>query len=249
MECTVPVLRAFSRSEKRLSEPRGNLVTLYGMAGYDTDADNVAGGDMSGAGYGERRDGRGAWIAFEGIDGCGKSTQARILAEKLEATLTREPGNTDVGARIRELLLHQDGEMNSRCEVLLFAADRAEHIERVVKPVVLGGGVVVSDRSVWSSAIYQGVGRGLGVESVLAVNDWASDGMFPDIVVYLRGSGRGVEELESPDRIESSGRGFYEAVEAGFEKWAQQEDWIIVNRGSLEETASLVEAEVRRRLW
>jgi len=193
--------------------------------------------------------GRGAWIAFEGLDGCGKSTQARILAEKLGAVLTREPGSSEVGERIREVLLHQAGEISGRCEVLLFAADRAEHIETVVRPGLEQGRIVVSDRSVWSSAIYQGIGRGLGVENVLAVNDWGSDGVFPDIVVYLRTRPGVLEGLENKDRIESAGEAFFSRVAAGFEEWAEREDWIVIDGGSIEETAAKIEAAVKARLW
>jgi len=190
---------------------------------------------------------KGTWIAFEGLDGCGKSTQASILAQKLGATLTHEPGNSDVGKKIRDVLLHHQGPMGGRTEVLLFAADRSEHVERVVRPVLEAGGIVVSDRSVWSSVMYQGEGRGLGGEAVLAVNEWASNATFPDIVVYLR-TKRG-SATPGRDRIENAGETFYAAVEAGFERWAAKEGWIVVeHEGEIEEIAARIEAEVRKRL-
>lgn len=215
-----------------MSEPWNRAVTMMGMKVDET---------------GEHKTQPGVWIAFEGVDGCGKSTQAGLLAERLGAVLTREPGNTDVGAAIRNVLLHQVVAMHDRCEVLLFAADRAEHIEKVVKPVLAAGGVVVSDRSVWSSAIYQGIGRGVGVEEVLAVNDWASDGVLPDIVVYLRRRETGT--VANPDRIEAAGEEFYAKVEAGFETWAMAEDWIIVDAGGIEELAEKIAREVKARMW
>lgn len=190
---------------------------------------------------------KGTWIAFEGLDGCGKSTQASILAQTLGATLTHEPGNSDIGAKIREVLLHHQGPIGYRTEVLLFAADRSEHVERVVRPVLSGGGTVVSDRSVWSSVVYQGDGRGLGGDDILAVNRWASHDTFPDIVVYLRAAtGRATPR---GDRIENAGATFYTAVEAGFERLAATEGWIVVeNEGNIEEIATRIEAEVRKRL-
>ena len=190
---------------------------------------------------------KGTWIAFEGLDGCGKSTQASILAQKLGATLTHEPGNSDVGKKIRDVLLHHQGPIGERTEVLLFAADRSEHIERVVRPVLEDGGIIVSDRSVWSSVMYQGEGRGLGGEAVLAVNEWASNATFPDIVVYLRTKRGSI--APGRDRIENAGETFYAAVEAGFERWAAKEGWIVVeHEGEIEEIAARIETEVRKRL-
>jgi len=190
---------------------------------------------------------KGIWIAFEGLDGCGKSTQASILAQKLGATLTYEPGNSDVGEKIREVLLQHQGPIGERTEVLLFAADRSEHVERVVRPVLDAGGIVVSDRSVWSSVMYQGEGRGLGGETILAVNEWASCATFPDIVVYLR-TRRG-SSAPGRDRIENAGETFYASVEAGFERWAANEGWIVVDHeGEIEQIAAKIEAEVRKRL-
>lgn len=186
------------------------------------------------------------WIAFEGLDGCGKSTQAAILADRLGAEITYEPGNTQVGTKIREILLHHPGEISARAEVLLFAADRAEHVERVVEPALMAGRNVVSDRSVWSSVIYQGAGRGIDPEEILQVNRWASRGKLPDIVIYMRAK---PGPKTDPDRIEAAGEEFYAEVERGFEARAVAEGWIIVDgSGSIEETSAEIERRVRETL-
>lgn len=193
---------------------------------------------------------RGYWIAFEGTDGCGKSTQARRLSEELGAVLTFEPGNSGVGRKIREILLHDGGTMDSRCEALLFAADRAEHMASIVRPNLEAGRHVVSDRSVWSSVIYQGVGRGLGVEEVIAQNRWATQETFPDIVVYLRNEvDETWKQLTEPDRIEAEGTTFMHGIEKGFHEQAIQRGWIIIERGPVDEVAERVKTLVRARLY
>jgi len=186
------------------------------------------------------------WIAFEGLDGCGKSTQAAILAGRLGAEITHEPGNTPVGAKIREILLHHPGEISARAEVLLFAADRAEHVERVVEPALRAGRNVVSDRSVWSSVIYQGAGRGIDPEEILQINRWASRGKLPDMVIYMRAK---PGPKTDPDRIEAAGEEFYADVERGFEERAAAEGWVIIEGpGSIEEISVEIERRVRERL-
>jgi dTMP kinase len=192
---------------------------------------------------------RGYWIAFEGTDGCGKSTQARRLGEELGAVLTFEPGNSGVGKKIREILLHDGGTMDPRCEALLFAADRAEHMASVVRPNLEAGRHVVSDRSVWSSVIYQGVGRGLGVETIIAQNRWASQETFPDIVVYLRNEVETTwRQLADPDRIEAEGAAFMHNIEKGFQEQALLRGWLIVERGGVDEVAERVKNLVWGRL-
>ncbi|MGH9269130.1 MAG: dTMP kinase, partial [Acidimicrobiales bacterium] len=129
---------------------------------------------------------RGRWVALEGGDGTGKSTQARLLAGALGAVCTREPGGTAIGSRIRSLVLDAGAaELDHRAEALLLAADRAQHVAEVVGPALARGDDVVSDRSAWSALAYQGAGRGLGVEVVRSVCDWASGGLWPDLVVLL----------------------------------------------------------------
>ena len=130
-----------------------------------------------------------AFIVLEGGDGCGKSTQAGILVARLrelgrEVVATREPGATEAGAAIRALVLG-GGDLDPRAEALLIAADRAEHVARVIRPALERGAVVVSDRYVPSSLAYQGVARGLGVEAVARLSEWATGGLVPDLVVVL----------------------------------------------------------------
>jgi dTMP kinase len=128
----------------------------------------------------------GRFIAFEGGEGTGKSTQARRLAERLGARLTREPGGTPAGDRIRALLLDPStGELDARAEALLLAADRAQHVATVIRPALDAGEDVVTDRYEGSSLAYQGHGRGLPLEEVLRISGWATGGLRPDLVVLL----------------------------------------------------------------
>lgn len=171
------------------------------------------------------------WIAFEGLDGCGKSTQARLLAEALGAELTREPGSTPLGARLRHELLHSEDEISARTEMLLYAADRAHHLHRVVKPSLAAGRCVVSDRSVWSSVAYQGFGRGLGAPLVRSVNDAALEGLWPHAVVFIDVPRSTLRERlgHELDRIEAAPESFHVNVAQGFSTLAQQHRWVVVD--------------------
>lgn len=201
------------------------------------------------SGHPMRKDGKGYWIAFEGTDGCGKSTQAGKLAQKFDAFLTWEPGNTVVGEMIRYILLNQRESMTFRCEALLFAADRAEHIASVVRPRLDKGINVVSDRSVWSSVVYQGIGRDLEVDKILEIGTWASEGLLPDIVVYLRNdTKKALDKISTPDRIESEGYGFMSKVEEGFYAMAKKYNWIIVDTGTIAEVEQQIEQAVKARI-
>jgi len=166
-------------------------------------------------------------VTFEGVDGSGKSTQAALTAERLaeggrEVVLTREPGGTPLGERVRELLL--DGpEMTAWAEASLFAAARAELAERVIRPALARGAVVVSDRYLDSSLAYQGVARGLGIERVLELNAAVAD-LLPDRTFVLL-----VDEETSaarlgarPDRMEREGASFRAAVAAGYREVAER---------------------------
>ncbi|MPZ86691.1 MAG: dTMP kinase [Nitriliruptorales bacterium] len=136
--------------------------------------------------------GEGVFVAFEGVEGSGKSTQVHALVEILqreghEVVITREPGGPPVAEHIRDLLLDPDiGPMHPRTEALLYAAARAEHLEQVVLPALHEGKVVICDRFLDSSLAYQGYGRGLGTDDVLDINTWAVDGVLPHVVVLLR---------------------------------------------------------------
>ena len=173
------------------------------------------------------------YIAFEGGEGSGKSTQVRLLAERLDAVVTREPGGTDLGSRLRSILLDPgEAPVGPRAETLLMAADRAQHMRQVIRPALAAERNVVSDRSVFSSLAYQGGGRELGVEAVRAVNEWALDGCWPDHVVLLDLSAEaGAERLQRGlDRLEQEDRAFHDRVRATYLELAASDDrWVVID--------------------
>jgi dTMP kinase len=195
---------------------------------------------------------RGRFVVFEGGEGSGKSTQARLLAARVGALLTREPGATPVGARLRELLLGgPEMDLDDRAEALLMAADRAQHVAEVVEPALDAGTDVVCDRYIGSSIAYQGYGRGLDVEIVRAVSGWAAGGLWPDAVVWLRVPREVARERtgSARDRIEAAGEAFHERVERGFAEQAADEPdvWAEVDGvGTPEEVAGRVVAALER---
>jgi dTMP kinase len=166
---------------------------------------------------------RGRLIAFEGVEGAGKSTQLEMLRQALEkaghqVVSTREPGATTAGERVRSILLDRDSTLHPRAEALLFAAARAQLVEQVIRPALQRGETVLCDRYLHSSLAYQGVARGLGVEPVAAINAFATGGLMPDLVVLLlvdpaEGLARGRGER---DRIEDQDLEFHQRVERGF---------------------------------
>jgi dTMP kinase len=175
------------------------------------------------------------YVALEGAEGSGKSTQAALLADALGAVLTRETGGTAVGARLREIL-HDTTvtDLVDRAEALIAAADRAQHAAHVVRPALAAGRHVVSDRSVHSTLAYQGYGRGLDVTELRRINDWALDGLWPARVILLdapagvlaaRVSGRLL------DRFEQAGDDFHRRVAAGFREMAAADPgrWSVVD--------------------
>lgn len=177
-----------------------------------------------------------SYIAFEGGEGSGKSTQAALVAERLGAVLTREPGATPLGAQLRQLLLGTgEWSVGPRAEALMMAADRAQHLREVVLPALTEGRHVVSDRSAYSSLAYQGAGRELGIEEVRAINQWAVYGRWPDIVVYLRVDREVARNrLErSLDRLEREGERFHTRVAEAFDRLAADEParWLVVDGG------------------
>jgi len=181
---------------------------------------------------------RGRLVALEGIDGCGKSTQARALADALGATLTFEPGATPVGARLRELLLTPDAPSPSpRAEALLMVADRAEHVARVVEPALGAGAWVVSDRYAASTVAYQGYGQGLDPAALDDLVRWATDGLAADLSVLVDVSvevaaTRLAEAGRSgADRLERLGPAFATRVRDGFLAQAAQDPdhWVVVD--------------------
>lgn len=184
-------------------------------------------------------------IAFEGGEACGKSTQAAMLAARLGAVLTREPGGTAVGERVRSLLLDTGaGALDPRAEALLLAAARAQHVAEVVAPALAADRAVVTDRFSHSSLAYQGFGRGLPLDEVRALSEWATGGLWPDAVVLLDlPSGEAESRRGRPDRFESESREFHRRVEAGFRTLAAEdpERWRVVDgSGTRDEVAARV---------
>jgi len=197
------------------------------------------------------------FVTFEGIEGSGKSTQAQRLAALLgpDTVLSHEPGGTPLGRGVRELLLdHRYKGMATAAEVLLFFADRAEHVARVIRPALEAGRTVVSDRFTDSSIAYQGYGRGVSLELFRAVAELATGGLRPALTVFLDvpvtvGLGR-VGRRGAQDRLESEVREFHERVRNGYlALLAQDPDrWIKVDgRGSPDGVTAAVIAAVRGR--
>jgi len=197
---------------------------------------------------------RGSFIAFEGGEACGKSTQSQRLAAAIDAVLTREPGGTVVGAQLRAVLLDpQTVNLSDRAEALLMAADRAQHVAEVVEPALASGRHVVTDRFAGSSIAYQGHGRGLPVDEIRDLSLWATSGVWPDLIVLLD-----VPEAEadrrlgsSRDRMESEPASFHAAVMEGFRAQAAAEPdrWVVIDgTPSIEEVFAAVFAVVAERL-
>lgn len=174
---------------------------------------------------------RGLLVVFEGGDGSGKSTQIRLLRAAVqragvEVVVTREPGGTPIGEAVRDVLLDPGHDaMGGRTEALLYAAARAQHVDEVIAPALARGEVVLSDRFVDSSIVYQGAGRGLGEEQVAELNRWATDGLVPDLVVLLDvDADEGLRRIgEQRDRLESAGSDFHRAVAEAYRRRAAED--------------------------
>jgi dTMP kinase len=199
---------------------------------------------------------RGRLVALEGIDGCGKSTQARALADALGARLTHEPGGTALGQTVRHAVLAPDAPaLSLRTEALLMAADRAEHVAQIIEPALAAGQWVVTDRFSGSTLAYQGYGRGLPLDELSSLVTWATGGLAADLSILvdvsvevaadrLAGAGK-------PDRLEGLGATFAGAVRQGFLTLAADDPahWVVVDgtEDPLSLTARIVEI-VRQRL-
>jgi dTMP kinase len=182
----------------------------------------------------------GRFLVLEGIDGCGKTTQLRTLAQWLpesgllpsgaELIVTREPGGTPLGLALRDLLLHPPGEAApmSTAELLLYAADRAQHVEQIIRPALEAGHWVLSDRFSGSTAAYQGYGRGLPLPLIEQLEEVATAGLQPHLTLWLDlplAVSRQRRSARASDRIEASGTPFLEAVTTGFRQLAISRGW------------------------
>ena len=169
---------------------------------------------------------RGAFITFEGCEGSGKSTQIRLLSEKLTAAgvdfiVTREPGGSDVAEQIRSIILDgRNTSMCDECEALLYAAARVQHLKEIVEPALNEGKLVICDRYVDSSLAYQGAARGLGYDYIASINSWALSEFSPDLTIFLNISPKAAFErkhgADESDRIEALGLEFHDKVYKGY---------------------------------
>ncbi|MGG7464690.1 MULTISPECIES: dTMP kinase [unclassified Plantibacter] len=199
----------------------------------------------------------GLFITLEGGDGVGKSTQARLLTEWLESegrtvTRTREPGGSELGVEIREIVLHHRGDISPRAEALLYAADRAHHIATVVRPALARGEVVLQDRYLDSSVAYQGSGRVLDAIEIRDISLWAAEGLLPDVTVLLdldveTARGRLDNANKRFDRLEAEAQDFHGRVRQAFLDLAaaEPERFLVVDAGQSPEALA---AEIRGRI-
>jgi len=193
------------------------------------------------------------FISFEGIDGSGKSTQARLLVEALGGgtVAIREPGGTEAAERIRELLADPDVELEPLAELMLFLAARADLTERVIRPALEAGRHVVADRFSDSSVAYQGAARALGVGEVIGLCETATDGLWPDLTLLLRlDPETGLGRADGDDRFEQEGLGLQRAVAEAYEEIAtiaSDRVAVVDAAGSVEEVHERVMEAVRER--
>lgn len=204
---------------------------------------------------------RGFFLSMEGLDGCGKTTQANLLEQSLrqlgfDLVRTREPGGCPISEKIRQIILDtENAEMCGTCEALLYAASRAQHVHQVIRPAVEAGKVVLSDRFVDSSVAYQGGGREMGVEMIRQINEPAVDGMLPDATVYLAidhttAMNRRLN-ASRPDRLELESSAFHGRVQAAYEELIERDRrrFIVVSGDQpVEEIARQVLRQVLKRL-
>jgi dTMP kinase len=198
----------------------------------------------------------GFFIAFEGGDGAGKSTQVNLLAAALqgkrEVVVTREPGGSDVAEHIREVLLNPNHRIDGMTEALLFAAARADHVSKVIRPALEQNRVVICDRFVDSSIAYQGVARKLGIEMVRELNQIATNNLMPDLTIVLDvPTDAGLARAQEPNRMENEGADFHEIVKDAFIELAKQEParyLVVAANQSREAIAEIILQEVSERL-
>jgi dTMP kinase len=199
----------------------------------------------------------GLFITFEGIDGVGKSTQANLLQQYLEqlghtVIRTLEPGGTELGQEIRNLLLHRKGHVAPRAEALLYAADRAHHVATKIRPALAAGQVVISDRYFDSSVAYQGAGRELSTQEVRQISLWAVENLLPQLTVLLdldavTARGRRDSTGTEPDRLEREKIEFFEATREAFLELARNEPerFLVIDAS---QTVEQMQAQIRSRV-
>jgi dTMP kinase len=196
----------------------------------------------------------GRFLVFEGIDGCGKSTQVSQLATKREAVATFEMGATKLGSDLRELILGSGDAPVPMAEALLIAADRAQHMAVVVEPALAEGRDVISDRHAASTLAYQGYGRGLPMEDLVVLVELATNGRRPDLTILLDVP---VElslrrRRESPDRMEQEDQAFFERVRQGYldQAAADPERWVVLDgTESIGQVSDAVDRAIAARGW
>jgi dTMP kinase len=205
----------------------------------------------------------GFFITFEGIEGSGKTTQINLLAEFLknkgyDVLVSREPGGTPLGEKIRHLLLDPQYEsMDYKTEILLYAADRAQHVKEKIKPAIEQGKIVISDRFADSNLAYQAAGRGLDYEIVYQINDWVIDSTWPDLTFILdidikEGLKRArAQSFDAEgDRLEREVDEFHQRVREAYLKMAERDRFALVNAGeSIENVQKNIENIISRRLF
>ena len=197
----------------------------------------------------------GHYIAFEGLEGCGKSTHVTRLAEALGGIATREPGGTAIGASLRAAMLDASNTMLSpRAEALMMSADRAQHLDELVLPTLRAGKHVVSDRSAFSSLAYQGYGRMLDIDELKRFNNWAIAGNWPDLVVFIDVPlEQLLERLQKRelDRFEREDGEFFKRVADGFSQMAAADPkrWLIIDgTPAKDDLEKIISAGVHERL-
>jgi dTMP kinase len=197
----------------------------------------------------------GLFVVFEGIDGCGKSTQARRVAKSRDALFVFEPGDTPVGVDLRRWILDVATPMTPATEALLLLADRSHHVHSVIEPALRSGRAVVGDRFYASTLAYQGYGRGVDLDELRAATDLAIGGCRPDLTVLIDLAPSLANERRTPDqrdRFESADPTFHDRVRQGYLELASQDEttWFVVDgSGTLDGVAAVIDERLAQLRW